>query len=297
MYSSANTIFNLRHKALRKEKELPPTIDQPHLVIFGTAIPSHFYDSLSEKFLTNGLLARMVVLEAGRRGKGQSPPPKNTPTKILATAKWWATFNPAAGNLSQVHPGPRTVQSTDEAKTLMADGRAEVEEYYGASEDAGDSVGAAIWGRVIEHARKLALIYAVSENPQQPLIGKEAVTWAHRFAIHQARRMLFMTQAYVSSNPFDAAGLKILRILRATKTGAMTHTTLLNAMKIDTDVLQRIIKTLEQRGNLETVTEKTRGRDRKVYRAIGKGVMARKAANPTERGIRKNAGEEVEEAK
>ena len=40
MYSSANSIYPMRRKA---GKEAPGVIDQPCLVVYGTAIPTHYY--------------------------------------------------------------------------------------------------------------------------------------------------------------------------------------------------------------------------------------------------------------
>jgi len=51
MYSSANSVFPMRRKA---GKEAPGAIDQPCLVVFGTAIPNHYYEALSDRMLTNG---------------------------------------------------------------------------------------------------------------------------------------------------------------------------------------------------------------------------------------------------
>ena len=44
----------------------------------------------------------------------------------------------------------------------------------------------------IEQVRKLALLYAVSENNETPRISLTAAEWATRFVLHQTRRMLFM---------------------------------------------------------------------------------------------------------
>ena len=56
MYSSANSVFPMRRKA---GTEPAGVINQPSLVIFGTAIPNHYYEALSERMLTNGLFARI----------------------------------------------------------------------------------------------------------------------------------------------------------------------------------------------------------------------------------------------
>jgi hypothetical protein len=67
MYTSANSLYPMRVKAGKE----PGVIDQPCLCIFGTAIPKHYYEALSLKMLTNGFFARMLILETGKRGRGQ----------------------------------------------------------------------------------------------------------------------------------------------------------------------------------------------------------------------------------
>ncbi len=64
MYSASNSVFPMRRKAGRQD---PGVIDQPHLVIFGTAIPNHYFERYSERLLTNGFFARTITLESGPR--------------------------------------------------------------------------------------------------------------------------------------------------------------------------------------------------------------------------------------
>ena len=77
-----------------------------------------------------------------------------------------------------------------------------------------DEVATTVWGRANENARKLALIYACSENHALPQISKAAIEWAMAFVEHQTRRMLFMAGQYVSSNDFDALCKRAIRTLR-----------------------------------------------------------------------------------
>jgi len=84
MYSSDNSVYPMRRKA---GKESPGVIDQPCLVIYGTAIPNHYYQALSERMLTNGFFARMIILEAGPRAPGQEPSIRDLPPRVLATAQ------------------------------------------------------------------------------------------------------------------------------------------------------------------------------------------------------------------
>jgi hypothetical protein len=68
MFSTANSVYPMRRKA---GKESPGAIDQPCLVVVVTAIPNHYYEALSERMLTNGFFARIIILECGARGVGQ----------------------------------------------------------------------------------------------------------------------------------------------------------------------------------------------------------------------------------
>ena len=184
IYSSANSVFPMRRKA---GKESPGAIDQPCLVIFGTAIPNHYYEALSERMLTNGFFARMIILECGRRGTGQEPTIAEIPDRVLETARWWADFRPGQGNLQDWHPVPAIVPHTDEARQILIEARLEAEAEYERAEANNDAVGTTVWGRVSEQSRKLALLYAISENARNPEIGRDAAAWAVAFVMHQTQ--------------------------------------------------------------------------------------------------------------
>ena len=147
-------------------------IDQPCLVIFGTAIPNHYYEALSERMLTNGFFARMIILECGQRSPGQEPGilpsararagdrPDGGPTSGPARATW-RTGIPCRG--SSPH--------TEEARALLIETRLEAEAEYAKAEGAAIRSGRPSGDACSEHTRKLALVYAVSENHERPEIG------------------------------------------------------------------------------------------------------------------------------
>jgi hypothetical protein len=256
MYSSANSVFPMRRKA---GKESPGVIDQPNLVILGTAIPNHYYQALSERMLTNGFFARMVILECGKRSPGQEPRIEPLPARVLETARWWADFQPGKGNLEHWHPIPKIVPHTDQARDVLIETRLEAEAEYAKAEAAGDPVGTTVWGRVSEHARKLALLYAISENHENPEIGKAAAEWARRFIVHQIRRMLFMVASHVADNEFDADCLKVINKLRAAPDLTLSHSKLLKRMKRKSTEMDEIMKTLILRGDVEPVVDQRIG--------------------------------------
>jgi len=266
MYSAANSVFPMRRKA---GKESPGSIDQPCLVIFGTAIPNHYYEALSERMLTNGFFARMIILESGPRPKGQEPRILDLPPRVIATAKWWADFRPGSGNLDNWHPVPVVVEHTDDARRMLIETREQAEDEYARAESAGDPVGTTVWGRVSEQTRKLALIHAVSENHEAPRIGLPAVEWATRFVMQQTRRMLFMAAGHVAENPFHAECLRAVEKLRSAPGRELPHSVLLKRMKMDAKNFAVLIETLRQQGEVEIVTTPRPGAHFRSYRLVG----------------------------
>ena len=270
MYSTSNSVFPMRRKAGNKES--PGVIDQPCLVLFGTAVPNHYYQALSERMLTNGFFARMIIIESGPRPTGQEPTIRNLPPRVLETARWWADYRPGTGNLQDWHPVPTIVEQSDEAKGILIEARLEAEAEYSKAEKKGDAVGTTVWGRVSEQARKLSLLYAVSENHRQPLIGLDAARWAVRFVMHQTRRMLFMADSHVAENPFHAECLKLMQKLREAPDRTLLHSRLLKRMKVDAQSFQKIVQTLVQQGDIGIVTTKTAGRPGVAYRLLQGGT-------------------------
>ena len=267
MYSSANSIYPMRRKAGQTD---PGVIDQPCLVLFGTAIPNHYYAALSERMLTNGLFARMLIFESGPRGPGQEPDVADPPARVLETAGWWAELSPGAGNLAQSHPTPKTVPHTPEARRLLIELREKAEAEYADAEAKSDAVATTVWGRVSENARKLALLYAISENHRSPEIGAEAVRWASRLIVHQTKRMLFMAAGHAAETPFDELALRAMRKLREAPGETLRHSVLLKRMKIDSRSFHDLVDTLAQRGDIVAETVETAGRAAVVYRLSGK---------------------------
>ncbi len=211
MYSSSDSVYSMRKKA---GQTVPLSIDQPSLVIFGTAIPNHYYEALSERMLTNGFFARMIVLESGPRPEGQEARVIELPPRILSTARWWADFQPGTGNLETWHPVPVAVEQTEEARQALISTRKEADAEYKKAEAKSDTVGTTVWGRVNEQSRKLALLYAVSENLESPRIGLAAVEWATEFVMHQTKRRLFMAYEHCYESEFHAKCKKLLALLR-----------------------------------------------------------------------------------
>lgn len=217
MYTSSGSVYALRRKA---GKQSGGIIDQPHLTLFGTATPKHYYESLSERMLTNGFFARMIVVDIGYRGKGKDAGlADQMPERIISTARWWTEFCPGEHrhNLAGFHPQPLVIDIDSRARDILDDFRIMADTEYASAESDNDECAKAIWGRANENARKLALLYACSENHKAPVISSQGADWAVRFVDHQVRRMLFLAAQHVYENEFDKRCKKMIQVLRSWK--------------------------------------------------------------------------------
>jgi hypothetical protein len=251
LYTSANDIYPIRVKAGQKEAI---HVDQPHVTLFGTATPQYFYESLSQRMLTNGFFARMSIIDVGRRGAGQTPgSARKLPKSVLEVARWWAEYQPGTGNLQDFHPEPREVAFDADAAEAVEQLRSLTESEYDRAEEAKDEVSRTAWSRTCENAKKLSLIYACSANHEAPVIDLPAIEWATTFAMHQTRRQLYLAQIYVAENPFHADCLKLLRKLKAAG-GQASRSEILRDLRCKAADLDQIVGTLIQQGDVVPVT-------------------------------------------
>ncbi len=272
MFTSSNTLYPMRSKAGKDDGGF---IDQPHLTIFGTATPKYYYEALSERMLTNGFFARMIIVDVGKRPEGQEPKPvKNIPKCVIDTARWWHELQPGSfqGNLANFHPVPNVVPYSQDAQEALRIFRNQADIEYSLAEDRNDEVAKTVWGRANENARKLAMLYACSTNHENPYINITAAQWAMAFIDHQVRRMLYMAGQFASSGEFDAQCKNLLRKLRKAPSGRLEHSMLLKRMKVKAKEFRDLIETLAQRGDVEIISTPTKGRPTIEY-VVKEGVL------------------------
>lgn len=269
MFSASNAIYQMRVKAGKKEND---TIDQPSLNVYGTAVPENYYQALSSKMLTNGFFARMLVVESGPRTPEQDHTITPIPDSICRVVKHWAGFSPGEGNLSNFHPVPIVVAHTEGAKAIQREYGKHADAQYDAAQQRADLVTMAIWGRASEKARRLALIYACSENALHPQITEAAVHWATELVDYTTRRMLFMASQYVSESDFHAQCQKLLRVLREWKTrkGNIWMPYFKVSQKLpwsERDHVEVRTALLNQR-RIDYIEQPTRGTPKRLYRLV-----------------------------
>ena len=266
-YGASNTIYPLRKKASAKKKDGTvheiAHIVNPNLVLLGTAIPQYFYESLSRRVLENGLVARCIIVEAGKRGEAGNPQPITPSDSLIRAATYLANLD-VNGNLTNEYPKPLIITETPEATAALREVQQECDRRYNFYEAQNEGAAKALWARAHEKVCKLAMLHGISSNVYNPLITEKSVRWAWKFIDHLTRRMLYMADSYVYENVFDEKCQKVIRMLRE-HGGRIKHAKLLNRFHDSLDNLKKVVETLMEQGILTYEMDATKTRPSKVY--------------------------------
>ena len=273
IFTSSSSSYTIRSKAMtrseliRRKKEqkekgfdsMAVDIQNPYLVIFGTAIPEMFFQSLNKRLLANGLIARCLVFEAGERGKKNHAQFIRVPVSIIRQVKTILGYGQSKGNLCMEFPMPMVVQATKDATELLDRLDDKFDDIYNKFDKLKAVVPTAFWARAFEKVCKLSILYAVSENVNDPVISVNGVRWASQLVEYQINKTLFLTNSYTFENPFDEKCQKALRYIREAG-GVYTHSALLKRMHESREVFRQIIDTLKENGSIVAEQVDTGGR-------------------------------------
>lgn len=277
-FSESGSFHAMRRKVLtERERELlangvrqnpgGQVIRFPSLSLYATAVPEHFYGALSLRALTNGLLARTLIFESGfREERGKGPYELPFPASVLQTAQMLSMREKDQNWL--LKPTVTVVPDADDVFEAMEAIRAEEDRLYKASERAKDGAGKAVWARGVELAGKLALLYAISENPTMPKVTARGVLWAWKLVQHSARRMLAMVEAYVADDAEDADAQRLKRFIGDYGRKGVMRSVASNRLHLSKKRMDAAESTLLDRREIETASGKGGAT---IYRLIKRG--------------------------
>ena len=237
-------------------------IVQPHLSVFGTAVPKNFYAALSERQMIGGLLSRMIVIDDRREWTPQKARPLDPlPESIKSALQYLGRIG--GDDMLLAEPVLKTVESTKAAEDIFDRLQQKAKQVInGASDD--EEVVKAVWARVGELARKLALIYAISEDCICPVVGEAAALWSTTFMQKHADKMLAMVKRYGANGEFEQRCRKFLDFI-SSKGGTVVHSVALKYMKIPSKDLIQLTGTLGERGEIKLKNVPTKGRTALYY--------------------------------
>lgn len=208
LYSSSKSLWvSDAYADIKRTK----TINQPHLVVYGTATPDSFWQNLSSENISDGLIGRLMAFEGrGYEVEMQEPVTTPIPETITEPLRWWMDFKPGVGNLSAENPTPRLIPHTPEARARFMGHIKSINEKRRTE----DPLRAALWSRSAEKVGKLALIHSCSRTYCLPeTITLEDVNWGILVVNWMTRRILMQCTDHVSENDVEARAKRILQII------------------------------------------------------------------------------------
>ena len=255
-FSEAKSGHAMRLKAGETTRRIIPL---PHLTLFATGIPKFVYGALTSKAIENGLLGRCLFIETEEFCPLGVPELRKLPTACVEAAKFFAVREKAFSETP--NPILTPVPETPEAKVKIAELRVNADELSRRLFESDLKTAAALYCRLYEKAMKLALLYAISENPADPVISAEGVYWAARFATHITQKMLYEAQFNLAEGSFDRLKKRFLGLL-SKHGGQLDRSTLLRALSVDSMTFQKIVLTLHM---CDMIEEETLSRRKVIY--------------------------------
>lgn len=240
LFTSSSSEYILRGKA---NKEGPVrTIMNPHLCLFGTGVPEEFLDALTQHEIRDGLFGRCLILRATDQYSAQAAKGHVAfPPGIISVAEQLAARERAA-----IESGVfaiSEVPETPEATALLEESRKSFMRLRKSLAEAGLVNARAQVVRMNEKTAKLALLWAISENAESPVITKAAVEWAVLFTVYVTKWMLFEGQFHSAEGGFGLLKSKALASL-ARHGGSLDRRGLIRSLGCDVGTLNRVIKAM-----------------------------------------------------
>lgn len=278
LYTSSSSSVGLRRRA---NDESVKSVINPNFNLLGTAVPRHFYESLSEQMMDNGFFARMLIVEDGaNRVPNWNLKTKPIPQHLISVAMYWYMLNIGAGeNLANTQPVLKTINYTVDAQDLINRQRMTIDKRWNACNAAGDCVGTSIWGRAYELTCKLALLYACSKGvvslPDGTLIDTgevnfkvdfECVEWASQVVYNQTLRMLYKVNEKSYGSDHEKLLKKLKGMLVACESGSMKRSLAMRRMGVSSKDLDSILETMVESDIVEVSTLGGRGRPATVIK-------------------------------
>jgi len=236
-----------------------------HLGIYGATTPARFWEALGGGMMADGFAARMLAFQSTH----QPSPPRSVarpeiPAGLVDELEHIALLLrlvEVGGNLDR-RPKPFVVPLAARARARLDDWTARL--YKVIADNAHDDVASAMYGRMREHALKLALTRAVSRcgryAPDEQ-IEEEDLAWGVGLVEHIVPKTLEQAREHIADNEFERLRNKVLATIRAHANQERPGATLrevYRGLRATKDNGDKIIGTLLASGEIVKIAHKPR---------------------------------------
>ena len=275
--SAAGTLRRDNVSARGKADKLPPVVVAPHLTLFGTGTPEEVWGYVTPQMLGDGLAGRMLFVEADpfKGSNFDANMNKPFPQGIVEHAKKLLAGKPDAVETRETFdtehdfkivpfaPGGRDAwrefQERNDARRIE----------LGKQSDPLARSRAASRVRRVELAGKCALLFALSENADDPQITPAGIDWAANFVSALQDATFSMVADNYGATPEGKAASKILAKIRE-RGGEITQTDLGQAFRATTSkkVFDAALEWLATSGESECESIQGRTKPKTVWRIV-----------------------------
>lgn len=242
----------LAMNAANSKVTVPSICYHPGFALYGTAVTQRFYNAINDRMKTNGLFARLLIVEAEPRQARQNVKYRDPDPALVAELKNIACFaNEWVQNRPEWNGTGGIVMRTQDAEDLHNRYAEEADTYYDSSNDGADN---ALWSRAEEKMSKLEIIFALSRDSSGiQYISPQDVELAKQFVWYCTDYSLELLKRFSAENQYQETTNKVKEIVR--RKPGIGHTALLRMCHMKSDEFAQIISTMVETMELDVRTE------------------------------------------
>jgi hypothetical protein len=203
----------------------------PTISLLGFSTVTEFYKGLPESALKDGFLARVMIIQADKRGERQKTSPMLVPPAwLIAAINKAAEEFPKKGNMNVAgFRDPNAKPSLYAAKWDNHEAEAEWMRVDDWQEDSltADTAKYGIVGRASENTQKLATLRAISRCPSDPRLTAEDVKWGYTIIQRSLDNIESGTKLYMADSDHERLGKAIVEAIKNAKDQTMHESTLI----------------------------------------------------------------------
>jgi len=271
LYSKSNSTYLSTEYADQKARPRI-TIDYPCVCMYGTSTPSEFYGALGSASIANGFLNRIIIVnpKMGRRQRQRNRiSKKNIPDDIITTLENLRDLAAGDGDLAEIlKTNPAVIQKSPDCIDFADSIELYIDNEY--TESIGKN-SEGMWGRVFEQIEKIAVIVAVANCPDKPMITHEIYQWASNFVIYHTHTTIKALLTNVSDTHYEKLKNSFLKEIENSKNRGLTTYEMSRKKpfnQIKPGERSDIIADLLDSGLIQFAEISTGGRGRSAYIAL-----------------------------
>ena len=274
LYTSSGSVHFGIEYASGAARDVQKVVHQPCVCVYGTTTPLHFWQALQAANVSDGSLARFMVLRSEEDFPNANPAfgdviaPGSLIADLQRMNQGVAKHANLCGmlNASDLAPNPYVVPASSAAQAVFDLLEAEIVQELRAAKQSGY---ASILARIEENAQKLALIRAVSNDSDDPIIEEGDALWAVALTRHCAEQTIREVSERVSENVTESLHKRALKLLRDAGDAGMRRSEFCRKTQF-MELRQRdaLIQALVESGQIELTSRQTVGRPTVWLRAL-----------------------------